>query len=115
LIYDTGKKGLETVFLDYQVEVWRHVWRKPSHQVFSLDAWEAVNRALAPRTVSRASVINFLNGMADEGLLERGEASGKGGMKGTYTAIPNVSDSEAALKYTLRQRLLGSLREELVG
>ena len=115
MIYDTEKQGLETVFIDYQVAAWQHIWRKPSHEVFSLDTWEAVNRALDPRKMSRASIINFLNRMVKEGLLGYGEVSDKGGMKGRYTALPNVSDSESALKFTLRQRLMESLREELVG
>jgi len=82
---------------------------------FQLGAWEAVNRALAPRTVSRASVINFLKKMAAEGLLWKDEVLGKGGIKDRYKSVAGVSDSEENLKYTLKRRVMDSLLRELVG
>ena len=77
MIYDTTKKGLETVFFDYQVAVWRYLWRTPKPSVFSLDTWEAVKRDIAPKTVSRASIINYLKAMVDNGLLDYGEKTGR--------------------------------------
>ena len=112
MIYDTTKKGLETVFLDYQIAVWRYLWRTPKPSVFSLDTWEAVKRDIAPKTVSRASIINFLNKMVAEGLLDHNEVSGKGGMKGEYS-LNGFSNSEAELKHTLSMRLMESIKAEL--
>ena len=114
MIYDTAKKGLETVFNDYQIATWRHIWRNPDFAVYSRDTWEAVNKAIAPASVSRASIINYLNKMVDEGLLDYSEMSCKGGMKRGYTAKQGVSESEGSLRFTLRQRILDSIKEQLV-
>ena len=106
-----NEKGLNIVFLDYQIAVWQHIWQTPDHIVQTLDAWKATNRAISPRTISRTSVINFLNRMATEGLLVRDDImfNGIGGIK--YYPVAGISDSEAALKYMLRKQLMEGLSE----
>lgn len=56
----------------------------------SRSAYEYVNEKIAPDTVSRASVINFLNKCVDEGYLGYDEASGKGGFHRIYRALMNT-------------------------
>ena len=44
-----------------------------------------MNEALdGTKTISRASIINFLNGMVEEGVLDYEEKTGKGGYRRLY-------------------------------
>lgn len=53
----------------------------------SRDVWDAVNERLeGKRTISRASVINFLNAMCEDGVLAFHEVTGKGGHRRIYRA-----------------------------
>ena len=47
--------------------------------MISREVWSHVNKNLNPKTISRASIINFLNAIVDEGVLDYNEKSGKGG------------------------------------
>lgn len=114
MIYDTDKSGLETVFLPYHIEAWRHIWRKPDHTVYSLDTWKAVLRALEPKKISRASVINFLNAMVEEGFLVYEEEQGTGGTSKRYSPVAGKSDSEQSFKWYLKKKMLDSVRSELI-
>jgi len=53
----------------------------------SRDVWVQVNKDLMGKsTVSRASIINFLNKMVDEGALGYTETAGKGGHRRIYSS-----------------------------
>ena len=43
-----------------------------------------MNQELGGRTISRASVINFLDSMVDDGILAYTETTGKGGYRRIY-------------------------------
>ena len=73
------------VLTDYQELALRHVWSNPERGADTRGTHTAVNKGLAPtRTISRASIINFLNSMAEQGILRYVEKSTKGGMKRVY-------------------------------
>jgi hypothetical protein len=57
------------------------------------------------KTISRASIINFLNGMVDEGVLDFEEKSGKGGYHRVY--IPKLD--EGGFKKAVAKSVLSSL------
>ena len=66
LIFDPEGDGLAKVLRDYQVEALILVWAK-EEGVNSREVWRHVNEALTGvRTISRASIINFLNAMVEE-------------------------------------------------
>jgi hypothetical protein len=50
----------------------------------SREVYQAVNRSLGDKTISRASIINFLNDMCDEGVLKYEEETCKGGTRRKY-------------------------------
>ena len=84
---DTGKEGLIAVYREYELTVLEYL--------FSVDegagsgrVWKWVNEesdwGLAGNTISRASVIFFLNRLVDDGLLDWRDATGKGGHHRLY-------------------------------
>jgi len=92
LIFDPAAEGFAKVLKDYQAEALRLVWSKGDEGTISKEAWQQTNEALrGVRTISRASVINFLNDMVDEGVLNYREETCKGGSRGVYS--PKMSES----------------------
>jgi hypothetical protein len=86
LNFDPAGKGLAKVLRDYQVEALRIVWAKGDDGAISKEVWQHSNKALkGVRTISRASIINFLNSMVDEGALNYKEETCKGGSRRIYS------------------------------
>ena len=113
LIFNPEGDGLAKVLKDYQIEALRIVWAKEEEGVISREVWQHVNEALTGvRTISRASIINFLNDMVDEGVLDYRRESGKGGYHRVY--IPKM-DERSFKKYiieTVVKSLLKDFPEE---
>ena len=61
------------------------IWASPEG-LGSRAVWERVNVGLQGETISRASAINFMADMAKQGVLNVGEATGKGGHHAVYHA-----------------------------
>lgn len=109
LKFDPGEPGLSKVFRDYQIEAMRFLWDMKGDGAVSREVWAHVNEALgAGKSISRASIINFLNAMVDEGVLDYTERSGKGGYHRVYT--PKMGEGEFA-KF-LVENLLSSLMRD---
>ena len=93
LVIDPSKDGFEKVLRDYQIEALNMVWSADSTGATSREVYQYVNKALTgKKTVSRASIINFLNSMCDEGVLNYEEETCKGGMRRKYT--PGLDEDE---------------------
>jgi len=85
LIIDPSKEGFEKVLRDFQIESLKHIWKHDGPGLTSREVFEKVNHSLGPdKSVSRASIINFLNDMCDEGVLDFDEETCKGGMRRKY-------------------------------
>lgn len=88
--FDTKEEGLGTVVKDYQAMALRLVWARGKN-VTSRDAWKEINKILLKdpssdrESISRASIINFLNDAVQEGYLSYSEMTGKGGHRGLYS------------------------------
>ena len=84
---DTTKKGLEAIFEPWQVPLVDELFER---DIKSGEAHKFLeNKGIkthpdAKNTVSRASVIGFLNHLVDEELLSYTEVSGKGGFGKKY-------------------------------
>ncbi len=105
LTFDPKAHGLSKVLRDYQEEALRFVWES-EHGVNSRSVWLHVNEAFgSEKTISRASIINFLNSMVDEGVLNYEEKSGKGGYHRVY--LPKLDES--GFKKTLAESIISSL------
>ncbi|MHA1409661.1 MAG: hypothetical protein ACTSQY_05060, partial [Candidatus Odinarchaeia archaeon] len=101
---DTGKEGLEMFFKDWQVEALRYLWTVQPEGANSREVWTNVNHRLQG-SISRASVINFLNAMVDEGLITYTEVTGKGGHHRVYA----MQYGEAEFKQHIAGLVIGKL------
>jgi len=109
IVIDPSKDGLEKVLRDYQIEALSHVWKHDGGGLTSREVYEAVNESLdGSRSVSRASIINFLNAMCDEGVLDFEEETCKGGMRRRY----RKGMDEPAFKKYVASTVLRSLMKD---
>ena len=100
LVLDPSKSGFEKVLRDYQVKALKKVWKDYEGGVTSRDVYLQVNKEFdGKKTISRASIINFLNSMCDEGVLNYEEETCKGGVRRKYS--PGL-DEENFKKYIAR-------------
>ena len=90
LTIDLSETGFEMFFKPYQIASLDLLWKSDEH-LSSREVWEKVNEVL-PGTISRASIINFLNASVENGLLDYVEITGKGGYRRLYT--PKLSKDE---------------------
>ena len=79
-------------FRPYQIAALDLLWSSDEH-LSSREVWDKVNQVL-PGTISRASIINFLNDSVENDLLDFKETTGKGGYRRLYT--PKRSKPETA-------------------
>ena len=109
IVFDPSKEDLEKVLRDYQIEALKVVWANVEKGVTSREVWENVRKALeGVKTISRASIINFLNTMCDDGILRYKEETCKGGMRRKY--FPAL-DEEGFKKYIARTVVESLLRD----
>lgn len=81
---DLSKNGLKMVHPEWQIETLMVLW-DTNEGLLSRQVWERVNVRLAPVTISRASIINFLNYMLNVGVLTGIDETGKGGHRTRYS------------------------------
>ncbi len=111
LKYDLGEPGFRAVLKPYQILAMRYLWANPKGKS-SRYVYEAVNEALEGGSISRASIINSLNALVDDGVLGYHEITGKGGHRRIYK--PNY-DEEGFKRYiakTVFKKLLHDFPEE---
>lgn len=110
--FDTKEEGLRTVVKDYQEMAIRLVWKRGGN-VSSRDAWMEINKMYLKNpspdreSISRASLINFLNDAVKEGYLSYSEATGKGGHRGLYSS----GIGEEGFKRLVVNRIVSKLLE----
>jgi len=106
--FNTEEDGLRPVLKDYQEVALKYLWRLNGKGASSRDVWVNVNMDLmGERTISRASIINFLNDMVDEGALNNAEITGKGGHRGIYSA----KHDEAGFKEHMAKKIISKMLE----
>jgi len=107
VVFDTKGDGFRTVVKDYQEVALRYLWRLDGGGASSRDVWVNVNKDLMGKsTISRASIINFLNSMVDEGALGYTEITGKGGHRRIYTARYDEAGSKEYMAKKVISKLL---------
>ncbi len=111
LIFNPEQNGLAKVLRDYQQEALISVWKNGEKGITSREVYEYVNRKIEG-SISRASIINFLKAMADEGVLDFKERSGKGGFHRVYTPRLNESEYKTYVAQTMISSLLKDFSEE---
>jgi len=106
LTFDPAGTGLAKVLRDYQIEALKLVWKKGDDGAISKEVWLHANKFLKDiRTISRASIINFLNAMVDEGVLNYKVETCKGGTRRIYTPRLN----EGGFKKYVAKMVISSL------
>ena len=106
LVLDPTQTGLEKVLRDYQIEALKLVWAHNGNGLTSREVYDATNNMLGVgRSVSRASIINFLNAMCDDGVLDYEEETCRGGMRRKYK---KGLDEKGYMKYVASE-ILSSL------
>jgi hypothetical protein len=83
--FDTSQRGLRMVLKDWQEEAMTVIWSNPQKGHISREVLDQVNKRLSPGSISRASIINFLEDMTSMGVLNKEEITGKGGHRGVYS------------------------------
>ncbi len=109
LVLDPSKTGFEKVLRDYQIEALKMIWGSTGEGVTSREVYLHVNKVLGDnKSISRASIINFLNSMCDEGVLNYEEETCKGGMRRKYS--PGVD--EEGFKIFIAKSVFDSLMKD---
>jgi len=104
--FDHEKEGLRKTLKEYEIAALKYVWSTGEEGVGSGKTWEATNAKLEPgKTVSRASVIFFLNRMVDQGVLNYRTATGKGGHHRVYYTVLDEKDYKKHLLTTIVESL----------
>jgi predicted transcriptional regulator len=111
LIFNPEQNGLAKVLRDYQQEALKSVWKNSEKGLTSREVYDYVNGKIEG-SISRASIINFLAAMADEGVLNYTERTGKGGYHRVYKAQLNESEFKTYVAQTMIASLLKDFPEE---
>ena len=111
LTLDSDKNGLEMFFKDWQVASLRYLWSIQPEGANSRAVCENVNESLQG-SISRASIINYLNDMVDEELLTYTETTGKGGHHRIYRIAFNEEEFKAHVAGRIITKLLKEYSKE---
>jgi len=111
--FDHEKEGLGKTLKKYEEVALRYVWSIGEEGVGSGKTWTITNERLEQgKTVSRASVIFFLNRMVDQGVLNYRTATGKGGHHRVYYSMFDEKAYKKHILKTIVESLLRDFPEE---
>ena len=102
--YDASKLGLSAVLKDYEEIALRILWES-RNGLKSRAVYEQVNQRLSPGSISRASIINYLEDLREMGVLSGEERTSKGGHHWVYS----LAMDESGFKRFIVERLIGNL------
>ena len=74
--------------------------------------WEKVNQTLGKDSISRASIINFLEAMHSLGILDAEDRTGKGGHHSIYRAALDETGYKQFIASTLIESLMQGFPDE---
>ena len=103
LTIDLSETGFEMFFKPYQIASLDLLWNTEEH-LSSREVWDQVNQVL-PGTISRASIINFLNASVENGFLDYKETTGKGGYRRLYTPKRSKEETSKYLSKIVKDQL----------
>jgi len=111
IVYDTSQTGFEAVLRVWQLKALQVLWSNPDGAK-SFTVWQKVNKMLKGETISRASVINFLEAMRETGVLSGKEETGKGGYHWVYSPAMDEAGFERFIVKTLLEKLMSEFPKE---
>lgn len=107
--FDPSKQGLRKTLKEYEELALRYIWSVGDEGSGSGKTWNNVKEQLDDGgSISRASIIFFLNRMVEEGVLDYRDATGKGGHHRIY--FPRL-DEEGYKKYVVRSLLESVMKD----
>jgi Fe2+ or Zn2+ uptake regulation protein len=112
IIFDASKQGLRAVLKGWEEQALRVFWENPGGEFSSKEVCIRVNERLGGGSISRASIINFLEEMTSAGILRKREITGKGGYRGIYSQAMNESGFRAFIAETMIECLMRGFLEE---
>ncbi len=116
--FDLNQTGLRRIFSAWQVEameiLWEHQVPMKSGEMHSYLERKGVQTNSGKHgTVSRASVINFMNELVHDGILTYVEKTGKGGYHKVYSLAETVKTKEDFRRH-INYKTLNALTKFLV-
>ena len=107
--FNPAETGLRKTLREYEEIALRYIWSLGDDGAGSGKTWEHANRELGEgKSISRASVIFYLNRMVDEGVLGFRDATGKGGHHRIYIT---KLDESGYKKYIVRTLLESVMKD----
>ncbi len=114
--FDPSKEGFRKVLKDYEELALRYVWYGCDEGAISRDTTLYVNEELKKlgdgKGISRSSIINFLDYMAESGVLTYRKETCKGGSRRRYYAAIDESEFKSCIAETLVGNLVRDFPEE---
>ena len=107
LVMKASQEDLAMFFKDWQILALHHLWNISPAGANSRTVWTNVNKCL-PGSISRTSIIIFLNHMVDEALLTYTETTSIGGRQRVYY----MKHNETELKQHIAGRIITKLLKE---
>ena len=107
--FNPAETGLRKTLREYEEIALRYIWSMGEEGAGSGKTWEHVNKELGEgKSISRASIIFYLNRMVDEGVLGFRDATGKGGHHRIYI----TKLDESGYKKYIVKTLLASVAKD---
>ena len=111
--FDHEKKGLGKTLKEYGKVALRYVWSMGEEGVGSAKTWANTNERLKHgKTISRASMIFFLNRMVDQRVLSYRTATGKGGHHRVYYSMMDEKTYKKHILKTIIDSLMKDFPDE---
>lgn len=105
---DAEKKTPDTlraIFKEYEELALNVLWNHPAG-VGSGKVWRDVSAMLKPKTISRASIIFFLNRLVDHDILDYDMETGKGGYHRVYSPKMTWPEFEELIVWRFIEKLM---------
>lgn len=111
--FNHEKEGLSKTLKEYEEIALRYVWSIGEKGVGSGKAWAITNERLgSDKTISRTSMIFFLNRMVDQGVLGYRSETGKGGYHRVYYPLLDEKAYKKHLLKTIVESLMRDFPDE---
>jgi predicted transcriptional regulator len=111
--FNPAETGLRKTLREYEEIALKYIWSLGDEGAGSRKAWEHVNRELGEgKSISRASIINYLNRIVDEGVLGFRDATGKGGHHRIYITKLDESGYKKYIVRTLLESVMKDFPKE---
>jgi predicted transcriptional regulator len=115
--FDASESGLRKTLKEYQEIALRYLWSVGEEGAGSGSTWTHVKQMLAEKneSISRASIIIFLNDMVDQGVLSYEMESGKGGWHRVYKPAMDEQEYRRHILRTVIDSMMREYPEETTG